>query len=139
MRFEDLDEISALDLSHLFSALNLAEKTAKKLSNEQNQKQDEKGVVVNKINLNSPLELEIIVTGFGAVYLLVQIFDKVKSWEKLSLEKEKLKLENSKLKSEIRKKEKSRDEDIDRVLSDLEKLELKLENLTVELLGNNES
>lgn len=139
MRFEEIDEINALELSNLFSALNLAEKTVKKLSNEENQEQNEKGIVVNKIKLNSPLEIELIVTGFGAVYLLVQIFDKVKYWEKLSLEKEKLKLENSKLKSEIRQEEKSRDKDIDRVLVDLEELKLKLENLTVELLDNNES
>lgn len=135
MRFEERDKIGTLDL---FIALSLAEEAAQELSSGKKQIHDRKGLFVNRIELNSPLKLDLIVTGFGAVFLLVQIFDKIKSWEKLSLEKENLKLENEILRSKLAPAGELLDESIEPVLSKLEKLEFKLDALVIDRLDDDQ-
>jgi hypothetical protein len=55
---------------------------------------------IDTVQLSSPLALTLIVSSLGAVWLLIQIVDKVRSWSQASA---KTKLEIQKLEEEIRK------------------------------------
>lgn len=55
---------------------------------------------IDNVQLSSPLALTLIVSSLGAVWLLIQIVDKVRSWRQASA---KTKLEIQKLEEEIRK------------------------------------
>ena len=55
---------------------------------------------VDNVRLSSPLVLTLVVSSLGAVWLLVQIIDKVRSWHQAGA---KTKLEMQKLEEEIRK------------------------------------
>jgi cell division protein FtsB len=141
MKFQESKDLTSIDFSHLFGALESANEVAQNFTNDEEALVYDK-LIVNKIRLNSPLEIELIVTGFGAVYLLVQIFDKINSWGKVSLEKEKLKLENEKLKLENEKLENDfkkinlldNDNKFNNALSQLEELKFKLDEIEVNAL-----
>ena len=55
---------------------------------------------IDNVRLSSPLVLTLVVSSLGAVWLLVQIIDKVRSWRQAGA---KTKLEMQKLEEEIRK------------------------------------
>jgi len=55
---------------------------------------------IDNVQLSSPLTLTLIVSSLGAVWLFIQIIDKVRSWRQASA---KTKLEIQKLEEEIRK------------------------------------
>ena len=55
---------------------------------------------IDNVQLSSPLALTLVVSSLGAVWLLIQIVDKVRSWRQAGA---KTKLEIQKLEEEIRK------------------------------------
>ncbi|RZF90463.1 hypothetical protein EXT42_18650 [Pseudoalteromonas sp. CO302Y] len=125
MSFQDLEDITLSDFADLFSALDSSSKFINELDN------DAEDLIVKKLSLNSPFSLELIAAGFGTVYILVQIFDKVNSWRKTPHEINKLKLENEKLQLEM-SKIRNDNMELNKVLTELNNIRFKLDKLQIE-------
>ena len=98
MRFNNIGNTTTEDVAKLFSILTEVNNIAYKLTG--SDLDEEAGLIVKSISLNSPLKMELIASGFGIVLLILQIVDLSGNF---LLEREKLELETKKLRAEIEK------------------------------------
>ena len=131
------EQATATDMARLFSTLSKANTVAHESTEPEMEDAESLDLLVNKLTLNSPLTMELIATGLGAAYLLIQILDR---GSKFLIEREKLKLEAQKLKFELEKKDISKDKStkIEEILSDIDSLKHKLKSLEVEPFDKNQ-